>query len=77
MLLTDGDDTASIMNRYDFLDSLPRSEEIEVPKIYTIAYGSEADKDLLAQISNRTNARLFGSTPEEIKRTYKELSANF
>ncbi len=77
MLLTDGDDTSSKMNRHDFLDSLPKSEEIEVPKIYTIAYGPEADKDLLAQISNRTNARLFGSTPEEIKRTYKELSANF
>lgn len=77
MVLTDGDDTSSIMNRHDFLDSLPKSEEIEVPKIYTIAYGPSADKDLLAQISNRTNARLFGSTPEEIKRTYKELSANF
>jgi Ca-activated chloride channel family protein len=77
MLLTDGDDTSSIMNRHDFLDSLPKSEEIDVPEIYTIAYGPEADKDLLAQISNRTNARLFGSTPEEIKRTYKELSANF
>ena len=77
MLLTDGDDTSSIMSRHDFLDSLPKSEEIEVPKIYTIAYGPSADKDLLAQISNRTNARLFGSTPEEIKKTYKELSANF
>ena len=77
MLLTDGEDTSSVMSRHDFLDSLPKSEEIEVPKIYTIAYGPKADKDLLAQISNRTNARLFGSTPEEIKRTYKELSANF
>ena len=77
LLLTDGEDTSSQMNRHDFLDSLPRGEEIEAPKIYTIAYGSKADKDLLAQIANRTNARLFGSTPEEIAKTYKELSANF
>jgi len=77
MLLTDGEDTSSQMNRHDFLDHLPKAVEIEVPKIYTIAYGSNADKDLLAQISNKTNARLFGSTPEEIAKTYRELSANF
>mgnify|MGYP001821549870 CR=1 FL=1 len=77
LLLTDGKDEHSEMKRYDFLDSLPQGKEVEVPKIYTIAYGGGADKDLLAQISNRTNARLFGSTPEEIKKTYRELSANF
>jgi len=77
LLLTDGKDEHSGMKRYDFLDFLPQGKEIEVPKIYTIAYGGGADKDLLSQISNRTNARLFGSTPEEIKKTYRELSANF
>ena len=70
-------DTSSRMNRNDFLDALPSGEDYDVPKIYTIAYGPEADKDLLAEISNRTNARLFTSTPEEITKTYKELSANF
>jgi len=77
LLLSDGQDQSSRMNRHDFLDSLPKGTEIELPKIYTIAYGSEADKDLMARISNKTNARLFGSSPDEIKRTYKELSANF
>ena len=77
MLLTDGEDTSSKINHHDFLDYLPKAAEVEVPKIYTIAYGSNADKDLLAQISNRTNGRLFGSTPKEIAKTYRELSANF
>jgi Ca-activated chloride channel family protein len=77
LLLSDGRDTSSRMNRNDFLDTLPSGEDFEVPKVYTIAYGPEADKDLLAEISNRTNARLFSSTPEEISKTYKELSANF
>ncbi len=77
VLLSDGKDTASRLNRHDFLDGLPSGEDYEVPKIYSIAYGSEADKDLLAEISNRTNARLFTSSPEEIMKTYKELSANF
>ena len=43
----------------------------------SIAYGSQADEALLAEISNRTNARLFTSSPDEILKTYKELSANF
>jgi Ca-activated chloride channel family protein len=77
LLLSDGRDTSSRMNRNDFLDTRPSGEDFEVPKVYTIAYGPEADKDLLAEISNRTNARLFSSTPEEISKTYKELSANF
>jgi Ca-activated chloride channel family protein len=77
LLLSDGKDTSSRMNRNDFLDTLPSGEDYEVPKVYTIAYGAQADKDLLAEIANRTNARLFTSTPEEISKTYKELSANF
>lgn len=77
LVLSDGKDTASSLNQNDFLDLLPKGEDFDVPKIFTIAYGGEADKNLLAQISNRTNARLFASSPEEIAKTYKELSANF
>jgi len=77
LLLSDGKDTSSRTNRNDFLDALPSGEDYDVPKVYTIAYGAAADKDLLAEIANRTNARLFTSTPEEISKTYKELSANF
>jgi Ca-activated chloride channel homolog len=76
-VLTDGQDTSSLMYRHDFTDSLPKGEDYDVPKIYTIAYGPEADKDLMAMIANKTNGRLFSSTPEEIMKTYKELSANF
>jgi Ca-activated chloride channel family protein len=77
LLLSDGKDTSSRTSRNDFIDALPSGEDYDVPKIYSIAYGPQADRDLLAEISNRTNARLFTSTPEEISKTYKELSANF
>ncbi len=77
LLLTDGMDTNSRINRHDFLDRFPQGEKFDVPKIYSIAYGKQADKDLLTEISNRTNARVFISSPEEIVKTYKELSANF
>jgi Ca-activated chloride channel family protein len=77
VVLTDGKDTSSSTSRHDLIDALPRGEDFDVPKIYTIAYGAEADRDLLAEISNRTNARLFSSSAETIAATYKELSANF
>ena len=77
LLLSDGMDTQSRLDRHDFLDKFPKGEDFDVPKIYSIAYGKQADKNLLTEISNRTNARVFTSSPEEIIKTYKELSANF
>lgn len=77
VILSDGMDNHSRINKHDFLDSLPQCEDFDAPKIYAIAYGSKADRETLQRITNRTNARLFGSSPDEIFRTYKELSANF
>jgi Ca-activated chloride channel family protein len=77
VVLSDGVDNNSQMNRHDFLDKLPKQEDFGAPKIFTIAYGTKADEELLKRIANRTNARLFSSSAEEILKTYKELSANF
>ncbi len=77
IVLSDGVDNNSEVGRHDFLDKLPKQEDFGAPKIFTIAYGTKADQDVLKRISNRTNARLFSSSAEEIIKTYKELSANF
>lgn len=77
VVLSDGKDTSSRFSRHDLMDAFPHGEDFDVPKVYTIAYGDEADRNLLAEISNRTNARLFSSSAEKITETYKELSANF
>jgi Ca-activated chloride channel homolog len=77
VVLSDGKDTRSKLDRHDFLDSLPKGEDFDAPKIFTIAYGGKADTALLKQVSNRTNGRLFSSSVDKIARTYKELSANF
>ncbi|MFH1114458.1 MAG: VWA domain-containing protein [Pseudomonadota bacterium] len=77
IVLSDGVDNHSLTGRHDFLDKLPKQEDFGAPKIFTIAYGTKADQDLLKRISNRTNARLFKSSSTEIIETYRELSANF
>jgi len=77
VLLSDGDDTNSKIGKYDFLDSLSKGDNPDVIRIYTIAYGEEANKDLLIEIAKSTNARMFTSSPEDIEKVYRELSANF
>jgi Ca-activated chloride channel family protein len=77
VVLSDGDDTNSELGRYDFSDSLPKGDNPNVIKIFTIAYGGKANRDLLIEISNTTNARMFKSSPDAIEKVYRELSTNF
>jgi len=77
VLLTDGQDEGSHISRADMMDVLPKGDNPETIKIFTIAYGAKADKLFLKELSNRTNARTFESTSSNIGRVYQELSANF
>jgi Ca-activated chloride channel family protein len=77
VVLSDGQDTRSKLNKYDFIDKLPTGDNPNVIKLFTIAYGGQADKELLTEIANATNARMFQSTAQEIGKVYLELSANF
>jgi Ca-activated chloride channel family protein len=77
VVLSDGDDTNSVLGRYDFTDNLPKGDNLNVIKIFTIAYGGKANRDLLIEISNTTNARMFKSSPDAIEKVYRELSTNF
>ena len=64
-------------DRADMMDVLPKGDNPETIKVFTIAYGAKADKLFLKELSNRTNARTFESTASNIGAVYKELSANF
>jgi Ca-activated chloride channel family protein len=75
VLLSDGQDTNSKRTQNDMFACLPAGEDVEGVKIYTIAYGDAADKDLLKGIANRTNGKTFEATPENIKQIYLEISA--
>lgn len=75
VLLSDGKDTRSQRTLNEMLACLPTGEDVEGIKIYTIAYGSEADKDLLTRVANRTNGRFYTATPENIKQIYLQISA--
>jgi Ca-activated chloride channel homolog len=77
VLMTDGQDEGSPISLNDLMDVLPKGDNPETIKIFTIAYGPKAQKNLLQEISNKSNARAFEGSVADIGRIYQELSANF
>jgi Ca-activated chloride channel family protein len=77
IVLSDGVDTRSALRPSQLMTSLPRGDNPNVTKLFTIAYGSKTNKDFLNEIADATNARMFRSTAQEIGKVYRELSANF
>ena len=75
VLLSDGDDTSSERTENQMFGCLPSGEDVEGTKIFTIAYGDDADTDLMLRIANRTNGRSFTGDPESIERIYNSISA--
>ena len=55
--------------------SCPPVKMSKAPKIFTIAYGEDADADLMLRIANRTNGQTFTGNPENIDRIYNSISA--
>jgi Ca-activated chloride channel family protein len=54
---------------------LPSGEDVQGVKVFTIAYGGDADKDLLTRVANRTNGKTFAGDPDTIQRVYTAISA--
>jgi Ca-activated chloride channel family protein len=59
------------------LSRLPSGTEAAGVKIYTIAYGDDADVDLLRTLANRTNGKQFDGNVENIEEVYFLISSEF
>ncbi len=75
VVLSDGQDTASDRSESDMFGCLPSGEDVDGIKVFTIAYGDDADKDLLLRAANRTNGKTFTGDPATIERVYTAISA--
>ncbi len=75
VLLSDGADTGSANSENQMFNCLPGGETVGGVRLFTIAYGSDANTDLLQRIANRTNGRYFVGTTEDIERIYNAISA--
>lgn len=73
VLLTDGLENMSIQK--DINTCLPTGEDVDGVKIFTIAFGKDADAKLLKQIAERTNGKTFTADPATIEQVYLAISA--
>ncbi len=78
VLMTDGLDTASRLGSRDLLRALEgAAASDQTVRVFTIAYGDDADRDLLERIAQTTEGRMVEGTPENIRRIYVILSSYF
>ena len=75
VLLSDGEDTDSEIRQSQMFNCLPSGEDIKGVKIFTIAYGNDAEEDLLLRIANRTNGKSFQGDPETLDEVYLAISS--
>jgi Ca-activated chloride channel family protein len=78
VLLSDGkNEMPSGPSKMDMLNRLPSGTEAAATKIFTIAYGDDADVELLQTIANRTNALSLTGTEKNIAEIYLAISSYF
>jgi Ca-activated chloride channel family protein len=78
VLLSDGkNEIAGGPSESDMLSRLPSGTEASGVKIYAIAYGDDADIDLLKTLANRTNGKQFSGSVEDIEAVYFLISSEF
>ena len=76
--LTDGNDTASELTLDRLLQKVGNlSEGGNATKVFTIGFGSNADKKILTQIAESTGAKQYDSNPDTIHEIYTEIATFF
>jgi Ca-activated chloride channel family protein len=77
VVLTDGADTDSKMKLDDLLKEIRFNGENNTIRIFTIAYGEDAMKDVLAQIAESTKAKSYVGNPRNIAGVFRDVSTFF
>src|SRR4051812_35805150 len=79
VLLTDGQDTAGGVSEGQLLAALEQEGMAETGgvKLYTIAYGADADKELLARFADATGGKPFEGDTSNIDAVYLSISSFF
>jgi Ca-activated chloride channel family protein len=78
VLLSDGkNEIDGGPSKNDMLSRLPSGTEASGVKIYAIAYGDDADLDVLTTLANRTNGKQFSGDVEDIEAVYFLISSEF
>ncbi|PWH14430.1 MAG: VWA domain-containing protein [Anaerolineae bacterium] len=79
VILSDGADTASNQTLDEVMSQINAAagEGGNAIKIFTIAFGSDADENVLKQIAEPTGGKQYKSSPENIQKIYDEIATFF
>lgn len=79
VVLSDGQDTASAVTLQQLVAEIEASEGEggNAIKVFTIAFGGDADKVILEAIADPSGGRQFDSSPENIQKIYDEIATFF
>ncbi len=76
VILSDGEDTVEqITENQMFATCLPANAEADGIKIFPIAFGEDADTDVLSRIASVTAGQMFKADPASISNVYLSISA--
>jgi len=76
VLLSDGADTSSKLTENEmFVTCLPTRAKAENVKIFPIAFGADADLEVLKEIAKVTGGQLWKAEPDSIDKIYLKISA--
>jgi Ca-activated chloride channel family protein len=73
VVLTDGEDTDSKLKLDALLKTIRFDPEGSATRIFTIAYGADANPGVLKRIAEATRALQFEGTPDNIRRVFKKI----
>jgi Ca-activated chloride channel family protein len=79
VVLTDDEDNQSRIDDAQLVAELRRRGESDVGsiRVFTIAYGDGANKDVLASIAAASGAKDYSGDPAEIEAVYRQISSFF
>ena len=79
VVLSNGQDTASTASIQQVIDQIQgtESEGGNAIKVFTIAFGDDADKTILESIANPSGGKQYDSSPENIQKIYDDIATFF
>jgi Ca-activated chloride channel family protein len=77
VVLTDGEDTESRMHLDQLMDQIRYDGEHHTIRVFTIAYGRDARKDILGNIAEATQAKSYEGNPKNIVDVFRDISTFF
>ncbi|HSY50747.1 MAG TPA: VWA domain-containing protein [Thermoanaerobaculia bacterium] len=77
VVLTDGEDEGSKISLDELLSQIKFDNERHTIRVFTIAYGDDAKKDILTQIADATQAKFYAGNQQNIRQVLREISTFF